>query len=112
MILLNNILENANKYAFDEKSNTNELFIDLREVDDHLSIEIKNNGKPFPNNFDKDKFITKYSTAHSEKGTGLGGYDINRIATYFENDDWVLDLNNDPLFPVIFRFKLPLKIIK
>jgi type I restriction enzyme M protein len=59
--LLDNLLTNANKYAFDSKADGNEVIIKLTEIDNLLSIEIKNNGKPFPKNFDREKFITKYS---------------------------------------------------
>lgn len=109
--LLDNLLTNANKYAFDKKATGNEVVIELTEVDDFLSVEIRNNGKPFPKNFDREKFITKYSTADSSSGSGLGGYDIHRIATAFNNPDWVLSLNEDPFYPVKFIFQFPIKLI-
>jgi type I restriction enzyme M protein len=109
--LLDNILTNANKYAFDKKATGNELIIELTEVDDSLSMEIRNNGKPFPNNFDREKFITKYSTADLSNGSGLGGYDIHRIASDFNNPDWILSLNEDPFFLVKFKFQFPIKLI-
>jgi type I restriction enzyme M protein len=109
--LLDNILTNANKYAFDKKATGNEVVIELTEVDDSLSMEIRNNGKPFPKNFDREKFITKYSTAYSSNGSGLGGYDIHRIASDFNNPDWILSLNDDPFFLVKFKFQFPIKLI-
>ena len=107
--LLDNILTNANKYAFEKKDAHNEVVIELTEVDDLLLVEIKNNGKPFPKNFDREKFIAKYSTANSSTGTGLGVYDINRIAVDFNNPDCVLSLNEDPIYPVIFKFQFPIQ---
>lgn len=109
--LLDNILTNANKYAFDKKATGNEVVIELTEVDDSLSMEIRNNGKPFPKNFDREKFITKYSTADSINGSGLGGYDIHRIASNFNNPDWILSLYEDPFFLVKFKFQFPIKLI-
>lgn len=109
--LLDNLLTNANKYAFDKKEAGNEVIIELTEVDELVSIEIRNNGKPFPKNFDREKFITKYSTADSSSGSGLGGYDIHRIATDFNNPDWELSLNDDPFYPVKFKFQFPIKLI-
>jgi type I restriction enzyme M protein len=109
--LLDNIFTNANKYAFVTKSPGNEVIIELTEVDDLLSLEIRNNGRPFPKNFDREKFITKYSTADSSSGSGLGGYDIHRIATDFNNTEWILSLNEDPFFPVKFKFQFPIKLI-
>ena len=89
----------------------NEVVVELTEVDDILSMEVKNNGKPFPKNFDREKFITKYSTADSAAGTGLGGYDIHRIAMHFSNPDWELSLNEDPIYPVKFKFQFPIKLM-
>lgn len=109
--LLDNILTNANKYAFDKKAIGNEVVIELTEVDDSFAMEIRNNGKPFPKNFDREKFITKYSTADSINGKGLGGYDIHRIASDFNNPDWILSLNEDPFFLVKFKFHFPIKLI-
>jgi len=109
--LIDNILTNAIKYAFNKKVARNEVIIELTEIDDFLSIEFKNNGNSFPKNFDRDKFITKYSTANSTNGSGLGGYDINRIATYFYNPNWELILNEDPFYPVKFKFLFPIKLI-
>lgn len=109
--LLDNILTNANKYAFSKREAGNEVVVELTEVDDILSMEVKNNGKPFPKNFDREKFITKYSTADSAAGTGLGGYDIHRIASHFSNPDWELSLNEDPIYPVKFKFQFPIKLM-
>lgn len=109
--LLDNILTNANKYAFENKNTGNEVVMELTEVDDLLSLEIKNNGKPFSNNFTREKFITKYSTADSISGTGLGGYDVHRIASDFNNSDWELSLNEDPFYPVKFKFQFSIKLI-
>lgn len=109
--LLDNLLTNANKYGFDKKEIGNEVVIELTEVEDILSLEVKNNGKPFPKNYDKEKFTTKYSTADISSGSGLGGYDINRIAIDFKNPDWELSLNEDPFYPVKFKFQFPIKII-
>lgn len=110
--LLDNLLTNANKHAFNLKSKGNLVSLKLDIIDDNLILELKDNGKGFPKNYNKEKFITKYSTANPENGSGLGGYDINRIAVYFENPDWDLILNEDPVYPTIFRFQFPIKPIK
>ncbi len=109
--LIDNLLTNAHKYGFPQKAAGNEVVFELKEIDDFLSIEVRNNGKPFPSNFDRDKFITKYSTADSKSGSGLGGYDIHRIATAFNNPEWELLLNEDPIYPAKFRFQFPIKLI-
>jgi len=109
--LIDNLLTNAHKYGFDLKREGNEVIIELKEVEDFLSMEVRNNGKPFPKNLDREKFITKYSTADVESGTGLGGYDIHRIAIEFNNPDWELNLNMDPIYPVKFKFQFPIKLV-
>jgi type I restriction enzyme M protein len=106
--LIDNVLTNANKHGFKDNKDENLVVILLEEDDNQLIVEIKNNGFPFPKNFDKEKFITKYKTADQSNGSGLGGYDINRIATYFGNENWELQLNND-IYPVIFRFSFSIK---
>jgi type I restriction enzyme M protein len=111
-ILLENILSNASKYGFSEKTPANEVVIEMKIIDNFLEVTIKNNGIPFPKNFDKAKFIAKFTTANIEKGTGLGGYDINRIASHFGNPDWDLILDKDGLYPVMFKFNFPIMQIE
>jgi type I restriction enzyme M protein len=109
--LVDNILTNADKYGFDSKEISNEVVIELTEFEDLISLEIRNNGKVFPRNFDREKFITKYSTANTSAGSGLGGYDIHRIASDFNNPNWELILNEDPIYPVKFKFQFHIKPI-
>lgn len=109
--LLNNIFTNACKYGFDKKEQGNEVAIELKEVDGFLLLEIRNNGNPFPRNYDRSKFITKYSTTATKDGKGMGGYHINEIASNFKNPEWKLILNEDPIYPVKFEFQFPIKTI-
>jgi type I restriction enzyme M protein len=109
--LFDNILTNAKKYGFDKNQSTNEVVFELIDLEDVLQLEVRNNGKPFPKNFDREKFITKYSTANKDAGSGLGGYDINRIATAFNNPEWELILDQDPIYKVKFQFQFPIKLI-
>lgn len=109
-ILLDNILINAQKHGFDTKLPGNEVIIDLSIIDDSLIVDIKNNGKPFLKGFNKEKFISKYSTANPKNGSGIGGYDINRIIEYF-NGTWDLILNEDTIYPVRFRIQFPINPI-
>ena len=108
-ILFDNIISNAQKYAFSEKSITNEVSVEIKISEDFMELTIKNNGKPFPGNFDKDKFTRKFTTLNNQKGTGLGGYDINRIASHFGNPDWDLILDENDIYPVTFKFNFPIK---
>lgn len=112
-ILFDNIFSNAHKYGFEKKdfSSAHSVIVELGLTDEGFFINILNNGKPFPKNIDKEKFISKYKTSDKANGTGLGGYDINRIAEYFETE-WFLRLNTDPLFPVQFNFWFKPLLIK
>jgi hypothetical protein len=107
-VLIDNILSNADKYAFKSKHSENQFIFELKVIEDILELKIRNNGVPFPSNFNKDKFIAKFSTTSVDNGSGLGGYDINRIAKYFKNPDWGLQLKNEDIFPVLFRFSFPI----
>ena len=109
--LIDNLLTNANKHGFGKSENGNEVTIQLNEMDDSLILEVKNNGKPFPKGFTKEKFITKFSTSDKSTGSGIGGFDINRIAVYFGDSDWDLILNASPIYPVIFKFHFPINFI-
>jgi type I restriction enzyme M protein len=108
-ILLDNVFSNADKYGFIEKSLGNEVIIELKLLEEFLEVSIKNNGLPFPKNYTKEKFIAKFSTADAKNGSGLGGYDINRIANYFGDKNWQLILNDKNPYPVEFKFNFPLK---
>jgi type I restriction enzyme M protein len=110
-ILIDNILNNADKYGFIEKTPGNEVIIELKPSEEILEVSIKNNGMPFPANYNKEKFIAKFTTEDSKKGSGLGGYDINRIANYFGDKNWQLILDDKSLYPVEFKFNFPLKNI-
>lgn len=105
-VVLDNLISNAEKHAYTGKNSKNQMIIDLKIINDEFIIDIKNNGNPFPNNFDKKKFTAKFSTANSQNGTGLGGYDIDRIITYF-GAKWDLVLNEE-IFPVRFVFQFPI----
>lgn len=105
-VVLDNLISNAEKHAYTSKDSKNQMIIDLKIINDEFIIDIKNNGNPFPNNFDKKKFTAKFSTANSQNGTGLGGYDIDRIITYF-GAKWDLVLNEE-IFPVRFVFQFPI----
>lgn len=111
MSLFQNIFTNANKHAFESFKESNVLLIDVN-IDNSLIVSFKNNGKEFPKGLERAGFISKYTSADFTRGNGIGGYDIHRIAAYHNNVDWKLILNEDPVFPVQFRFTFPLTLNK
>lgn len=109
-IFFDNLLTNANKYAFDSgNKESNEVVIELTEAEGYLRLEIKDNGMGFRRNFTKEKYIKRFSTTSSENGDGEGGYTVDQIAKYFGDKNWELLLNEDELYPVKFLFKFKVK---
>ena len=47
----------------------------------------------------------KYKTSNKEIGTGIGGYDIKRIADFLFNhyEGWILNLDDEE-YPVSYSF--------
>lgn len=113
-VLFNNIFDNAERHAFrGVKNDTNELQIRLQIViqqgTPRVILTLKNNGLPFPENFDGKKFIKKNFKAGETGNTGIGGYDINQIVQYMQGS-FDLKLNEDDLYPTIYEIELQLAI--
>lgn len=106
--LVNNLLENASRHAFSPPSQTDRVSIQLQMTEGYLGLTIMNNGRPFSRTFTKDKFISKFSKSQASEGSGLGGYDINRIATYLDAKDWQLDTIPNHEMTCTFLFTFPL----
>ena len=61
---------------------------------DRVCFGIGINGNPLPKNFSKEKLFRKYVTTDPDKGSGIGGYDIKRIADIIF-DSWDLEIYPD-----------------
>jgi type I restriction enzyme M protein len=111
-VMVVNLLVNADKHGFSqEDTNAKKVVIDLQAIGDRLILTVKNNGAPFPKNYGKLEYTTLFRTSDEEKGTGIGGYDVNRIANYFKAKDWQLFSNAKEQYPVAFIFEFPLEQI-
>lgn len=109
-VLFNNILQNAEMHAFKkQKKDENVLSIKIEVNTDtsNVILSFKNNGLPFPENFDKEKFIRKNSKAGDTGNTGIGGYDINRIVNFMQGQ-FDLKLNEEIEFPTIYEIQFPI----
>lgn len=109
-VLFNNILQNAEMHAFKkQKKDENVLCIKIEVNTDtsNVIVSFKNNGLPFPENFDKEKFIRKNSKAGDTGNTGIGGYDINRIVNFMQGT-FDLKLNEEIEFPTIYEIQFPI----
>lgn len=114
-VLFNYILDNANRHAFKSQKKAGNIVeiaiqIDFAEKENTPSvlILIKNNGIPFPENFNKEKFIQKHSKAGDTGNTGIGGYDIYRIIE-FMNGQFDLKINEDTNFPTCYEISFPIQ---
>lgn len=80
--MFDNLVENAEKHAFDESASIkNRLDIDILLDFNRMEIQIdfSNTGKPFPENFNFDNFINKNNKAGKNRGEGFGGWYINEV---------------------------------
>ncbi|WP_020569787.1 N-6 DNA methylase [Neolewinella persica] len=107
-ILLENLITNANKHGFTSKQPGNLMQVNIGAVDGFLTLDIRNNGAPFPSKINRDAYIQEFRTSDDSIGQGFGGHHINLIARYFENPDWELILDEHGSFPVQFVFRLPI----
>jgi signal transduction histidine kinase len=104
--LLSNLVENAVKYA-----NGNEINIQLKQVNDGVSLKVSDLGHGIPET-EKKKIFEKFYRIGSEetrktKGTGLGLYISKRIVDFHHGSISVA--NNKPTGSV-FEVKLPITV--
>ena len=106
---VNNLLDNANKYSGKEAAIT----IILREADNKISLQIKDEGKGITQE-DKKKIFDKFYRAgnvatKAAKGTGLGLYLTKKITLQHKGSVFVTD---NELTGSIFTIEFQKKIIK
>jgi type I restriction enzyme M protein len=109
-VILMNILKNSDEHGFSESRipvDSRYVSIELAIQDEFLILRCGNNGERFPLDFSKEDYKTLSRSSKTEN-TGIGGYDINRIATYFGNPNWQLLMNDRSDLTVVheFMFKL------
>ena len=81
-IMLNAILENARRHGFEKKENPNnfvKIHTKLSEDKTSMILSVCNNGKPLPDGFSLQDYVTKGSSVGNTGNTGLGGYHIYQI---------------------------------
>lgn len=107
--IYNNILENAIKHGFVDKSKSYIFRISIAYIDDNVEIYFVNNGKPFPKGI-SDKIEVKGEKAGETGGTGIGLWKVAEIAKHFNSNLEVYDEPNSE-FPVGFKFKFNLETL-
>jgi len=123
---LNAIVENAIMHAFTDDSKRYKLEFRVSlyvapsvkklsddthgRFDTYIKVEVANNGKPFPKNYSLEKLIRKNSFAGETGNTGQGGFDLNEIIKYHNNDMSTLELITDDFtteFTTTYSFLIP-----
>lgn len=86
--LIKNLVVNAQKHAFSKEMKNQKIVFEISETQDinpnaelvpFAKIVYKDNGKGFPENFDFLEYQKLASKAGNNKGSGIGGYWINKI---------------------------------
>ena len=78
--VVKNLLRNALVHGFNlDHEGEKYFYVHCQRTDNATLIKIYNNGAPFPNDFSFEDFITWRRTSDGNKGSGLGGYIINKV---------------------------------
>lgn len=89
LLALRNIVENAFEHGFEEGVAGNEIVFYLSCIADEegaswVAIDCMNNGRPFPADFNLEKYVQFGGRQGKSKGTGIGGFLVNRIVQNHE----------------------------
>lgn len=123
----NTIVENAVRHGFVDalenyrlefrvsyhvtKAMLNDTNDNLERFDSYLKIEVANNGKELPANFNLEKLVRKNSFAGNTGNTGQGGFDLNEIIKVHNNGVSTLQLIRESIpseFTTTYSFLIPL----
>ena len=102
------MFDNARDHAFDGvKKDERNVFIKTEVVDGFLQLVYSDNGNGFKKDFGKNDFIEHGKSRVSEGKRGLGGAQLNTIATYHGNEDWKFNpFHEEYSVEFIFSFKI------
>ena len=87
--MVTNIIENARKHAFTDKSRRDYYLgidLSLNEKTGMYQIDFSNNGNPLPEGMTKEKYGIRGEKAGKTAGTGSGGYIVKSIAEHYGGD--------------------------
>lgn len=112
--VIDNIYENACKHGFndEQKAYTFRYSIGLEKPkgkdDIYVSLELENNGKPFPKGMGTvERYITQGEKAGETGNTGEGGARVFEIVKHFHGELEVIDAPEEE-YPVRIKILLPL----
>ena len=103
---LDNIIQNAIRHGFTDKNQQYHLVFQIIPDDTYDILIIKNDGKPFPNDFTIEKYKQPYQFSGKNGHSGLGGYIINQVIENHNGKlNFVEEIDNSDTFKVQFEIK-------
>ena len=102
------ILNNAELHGFsaDQKGCELRIRLDYTTQPDHITVDVSNNGKPFPDGMDTRRFTTRHEVAGDTGNTGIGGHHLLTIVEH-ANGSLEIASDEDALFPVTVTLTFP-----
>ena len=107
-ILVNDILSNAEKHAFENNNPVNTVRVEYAYDNSWFTLFISNNGQPFPVDVDVKNFTKRYWSAGNHQGSGIGGHDILKIMTAFQGEFELLTDYED-FYPTCYVLRFPVE---
>jgi type I restriction-modification system DNA methylase subunit len=113
-VLFKRLIENAIRHGFKKGSEKSANIINIRLAGklakrDFNEIIVENNGTPFSDGFDVNKFQKLGHTSNRHGGSGFGGFHIQRIIESHKGELHIADKNEiaESQFKVKFKIYLP-----
>lgn len=105
--LLRLIFDNIKKHAFQHPDPKNLVIIESFIDANHLIIQIKNNGRPFPKGWKTPDFTALDKKSLDSDGAGIGGFQIEQIISHLQGD---IEILTDETWEVIYQLKFKLEL--
>lgn len=95
--LLDNLVENAERHAFQDNGDNKLEFVLLFDDEENvLSLEVSNTGNSWPKDYSLEDFLSKGSMTGSNAGTGYGGWYIQQILNKLNGK--IVDIYDNSIF--------------
>lgn len=110
--VIKNLVNNAQKHGF-SKDKYHHILFELAEESDMegnlcVKISYKNDGKPFPKGFTFEEFKRLTGRAGKNKGTGMGGYFINKVIQLHKGQFFSIKNEYGSPYNIHFEILIPL----
>ena len=105
--LVHNILENARTHGFTDRERTDyhlEVYVSIDTQRNMFRIDFINNGTPWPEGIDKERYGLRGEKGGTTGGSGVGGYLVKEIVKHYGGD---YDIFMDEQNKTVVRILLP-----